>query len=128
MGAAIKLKLFSGIRLLLKVFHFEAFVNRIMGKSFTNKSTSRCDFWREMFYRLLSAIDINVDFIVNSIDFQYNKTFVQSSGIAIYFYRQLIATLIHVYRISRIYGKHYIWRMKTKTELAKDKIGGQPIC
>ena len=31
------------------------------------------------------------------------------------------------YRIRGIYGKHYIWRMKKKTELAKNKIGGQPF-
>ena len=37
MDSAIELKLFSGIHLLLKVFHF---VNRIVDKSFTNKSTS----------------------------------------------------------------------------------------
>ena len=43
-GSAINLKLFSSIRLLLKVFHFEAFVNDIAGNSFTNKSKSRCDF------------------------------------------------------------------------------------
>ena len=49
MGSAIKLKLFSGIHLLLKVFHFEAFVNHIVGKSFMNKSTSRCDFQQEIF-------------------------------------------------------------------------------
>ena len=41
MGSAIKLKLFSGIHLLSKVFCFEAFVNCIAGKSFMNKSTSR---------------------------------------------------------------------------------------
>ena len=36
MGSAIELKLFSGIHLLLKVFCFEAFVNRIaMCKNFT---------------------------------------------------------------------------------------------
>ena len=98
-GSAIKLKLFSGIHLLLKVFRFEAFVNRITGKSFTSKSTSRCDFAENYFYRLLSAINSNVDFIVNSIDFQYNidnKTFMQSSEINILIgaYRQLTTTLI----------------------------------
>ena len=49
-GNAIKLKLFSGIHLLLKVFHFEAFVNRIADKGFMSKSTSKCDFRRELFF------------------------------------------------------------------------------
>ena len=70
MGSVIKLKLFSGIHLLLKVFCFEAFVNHIAGESFTIKSTSSCNFDEKYFYRLLSAIKYNVDFIVNSIDFQ----------------------------------------------------------
>ena len=43
-GSAIELKRFSDVHLLLKVFRFEAFVNRITGNSFMNKSTSRCDF------------------------------------------------------------------------------------
>ena len=51
------------------------------------------------FYRLLSAINSNVDFIVNSTDFRYNldsKTFMQSLEINILIsaYRQLISTLI----------------------------------
>ena len=42
MGSAIKLKFVLGIHLLLKVFHFEAFVNCSVGNnSFTNKSISR---------------------------------------------------------------------------------------
>ena len=78
-GSVIKLKLFSGIHILLKVFRFEAFVNRIAGKGFTNKRTRRCGFDENYFYRLLSAINSNVDFIANSIDFRYNidKTFMQ---------------------------------------------------
>ena len=59
-----------------------------MGKNFTNKSTISCDFWQEIFYRLLSAINSNVDFIVNSTDFRYNmdnKTFNRDK----YFYRRL---------------------------------------
>ena len=89
MSSAIELKLFSGIHLLLKVFHFEAFVNRITGN---NKSTSRCDFRQEIFYRLLSAINSNVDFIVNSI---YNKIFMQSSeNIFIGSYWQLITLVL----------------------------------
>ena len=40
------------------------------GNSFTNKSTSRCDFQQEIFYRRLSVINSNVDFIINSIDFR----------------------------------------------------------
>ena len=77
-GSAIKLKLYSGIHLLLKVFCFEPFVNRIAGKSFMNKSTSKYNFDKKYFYRFLLAINYNVDFIVNSINFQYNmdnKTF-----------------------------------------------------
>ena len=67
-----------------------------MGKSFTNKSTSRCDFLQEIFYKLLSAISRNVDFIV---DFRYNidnKTFMQSSEVNIFIgaYQQLITTLV----------------------------------
>ena len=78
---------------LLKVFRFEAFVNRITGKSFTNKSTSRCDFIWEIFYRLLSAINSNVDFYWFSMD---NKTFMQSLGINILIdaYWQLTPMLI----------------------------------
>ena len=86
MGRAIELKHFSGIHLLLKVFHVEPFINRITGKSFTNKNTNRCDSRWEIFYKLLSEINRNVDFIVNSIDFQYNidnKTFMQSSEVNI---------------------------------------------
>ena len=82
MGRAIDLKLFSGIHLLLKVFSFERFVNCIAGKSFMNKSTSICDFQQEIFKHFL-AINRNVDFIVNSIDFRYNmdnKIYMQSSG------------------------------------------------
>ena len=66
---AMELKLFSSIHLPLKVFIFEAFVNCIAGKSFTNKSTSRSDFDEKYFYRLLLAINSNIDFIINSIDF-----------------------------------------------------------
>ena len=56
-------------------------------------------FDEKYFYTLLSAINSNVDFIVNSIVFQYNmdnKTFMQSSEISIFIgaYQQLIAMLI----------------------------------
>ena len=56
-------------------------------------------FDEKYFYRLLLAINSNVDFIVNSIDFQYNmdnKTFMQSSEIYIFIgaYQQLIETYI----------------------------------
>ena len=49
--------------------------------------------------KYLLIININVDFIINSIDFQYNmdnKTCIQSSAINIFIgaYRQLIAMLI----------------------------------
>ena len=64
-------------------------------------------FDEKYFYRLLSAINSNVDFIVNSIDFRYNidnKAFMQSSGIYIFIgaYRQLIATLM--FRINVFIG------------------------
>ena len=71
---------------------FEAFVNRIEGKSFTNKSTSRCDFRREIFYRILSAIKSNVDFIVNSIVLYIHVEFRNKHFIDAYW--QLIATFI----------------------------------
>ena len=57
MGSAIKLKL-SGIHLLLKVFCFEAFVNRSTGKSFTNKVQVGVIFNKKYFigtYRQLTA-------------------------------------------------------------------------
>ena len=94
MDSAIKLKRFSDIHLLLKVFHFEAFVNCIADKSFTNKSTSMCNFDKKYFYRLLLAINCNVDFIVNSIDIIRTIKYscrVQEN-IFIGAYRQLIAT------------------------------------
>ena len=47
-------------------------------------------FDEKYFYRPLSGINSNIDFIVNSIDFQYNTTFMQSSGVNI-FYRRLSA-------------------------------------
>ena len=55
-------------------------------------------FNKNYFYRLLSAINNNVDFIVNSIDFRYNidnETFMQSSEIIILIgtYWQLLANL-----------------------------------
>ena len=86
MAIAIKLKLFSGIHLQLKVFHFEAFVNCITGNSFMTKVQVGVIFDKKYFYRLLLAINSNIDFIVNSIDFQYNidnKTFIQSSELNI---------------------------------------------
>ena len=66
MGSAIKLKLFSGIHLLLKVFPFQVFVNHIAGKSFMNKSTSRCDFWQEIFL-IASYQQLTATFILLSI-------------------------------------------------------------
>ena len=88
MGNAIKLKLFSDIHLLLKVFRFEVFVNHSMGNSFMNKSTSIDVIFNEKyFYRRFLAINSNVDFIINSINFQYdmdNKTYMQSSVINIF--------------------------------------------
>ena len=63
-----------------------------------NKSTI---FDEKYFYRLLSVINSNIDFIVNFIDFQYNsymddKTLMQNSRINIFTgaYRMLIATLV----------------------------------
>ena len=73
-GSAIELKLFQAFHLLLKVFRFEAFVNRIEGKSFTSKSTSVI-FDEKYFYRLLSTINNNID--VKSIDFRYNIAVMQ---------------------------------------------------
>ena len=112
-GSTIQLKLFSDIHLLLKVFCFEAFVNCIAGKGFMNKSTSRCDFDEKYFYRLLLAINYNIDFIVNSIDFRYNmdnKTFMQSSGINVFIgaYQQLIAMLILLFQ----YNIYIVWTIK----------------
>ena len=81
MGSTIELKLYSGIHLLLKMF---LFVNHSVDNSFTNKSTRRCDFQWEIFYRHLMIINSNIDFIINSIDFRYNldnKTCIQSSAI-----------------------------------------------
>ena len=69
MGSAIKLKLFIGIHLLLKAFCFETFVNHSAGNNFVNKSTNRCDFLCKYFYRRLSVINSNVDFIINSIEY-----------------------------------------------------------
>ena len=83
-GSTIELKLLSGIHLPLKVFCFEAFVNCIAGNSFINKVQVGVIFGEKYFYRFLLAINSNVDFIVNSIVFQYNidnKTFMQSSEI-----------------------------------------------
>ena len=81
------------------MLHFEVFVNRIAGKSLQTKVQVGVIFDEKYFYRLLLAINSNIDFIVNSIDFWYNmnnKTFMQSSGINIFIgtYQQLIAMLI----------------------------------
>ena len=48
------------------MFRFKAFVNRIAGKSLQAKVQIGVIFDENYFYRLLSAIDSNVDFIVNS--------------------------------------------------------------
>ena len=53
-------KPFSGIHLLLKVFRFEAFVNRIAGNSLTEKVQVGVIFDEKYFYRLLSTINSNL--------------------------------------------------------------------
>ena len=59
MGNAIELKILRHSPTIKSV----AFVNRNVSKSFTNKSTSGCDFRREIFYRRFKAINSSVDFI-----------------------------------------------------------------
>ena len=99
-GSAIELKLFSGIHILLKVFCFEAFVNSIVGKSFMNKSTSRCDFQWEIFYRLLLAINSNIDFIVCSIDLKLNnkrsRLNLKRSMALLWLYKLVVSTTLDI--------------------------------
>ena len=93
MGSA---ETFSGIHLLLKVFRFEAFVNRSAGNSFINKITSRCDFQQDNYfigaYWKLTAILIKFLLSVLSICIwtikQLHTEFIDK-------YRHLIVTCIY---------------------------------
>ena len=69
-------------------------------------------FEEKYFYRFLSAINSNVDSIVNSIDSRYNmdnKTFMQSLAINIFIsvYRQVTAILI-LLSIMALESHHYV--------------------
>ena len=72
--------------------------------------------FKKYFYRLLLAINSNVDFIINSIDYRYNmdnKTFMQSSGINILIgaYWQLTAMLI----LLQVHSVDFQYNMDNKT-------------
>ena len=90
--SAIELKLFSGIHLLLKVFRFKAFVNH--SAVLRTKVQVGMILDGKYFYRCLSAINSNIDFI---IDFQYNmdnKTYMAEFSNK-YFYRCLNVAYIY---------------------------------
>ena len=85
-GTYIKLKLFSGIHLLLKVFCFEAFVNHSMGNSFMNKVQVGVIFDKKYFicsYQQLTAMLILLSILL-IFDVRNMETYMQTSSINIF--------------------------------------------